>query len=150
MNRLIPLKLDVVIPLSRTVLARVEDQELSRKTMAGILEKTLAEIPEAERKPQDKAMLARLLGNLPEAEQQLQLAIKDDGKQVQHRLDRAQVLLESEQLDEALNEITVCLKLEPRNSRIRSLETRIRQALQKKSNLFENLKIAPPLEGRAE
>ena len=150
MNRLIPLKLDVVIPLSRTVLARVEDQELSRKTMAEILEKTLAEIPEAERKPQDKAMLARLLGNLPEAEQQLQLAIKDDGKQVQHRLDRAQVLLESEQLDEALNEITVCLRLEPRNSRARSLETRIRQSLQKKSNLFENLKIAPPLEGGAE
>lgn len=150
MNRLIPLKLDVVIPLSRTVLARVEDQELSRKTMAEILEKTLAEIPEAERKPQDKAMLARLLGNLPEAEQQLQLAIKDDGKQVQHRLDRAQVLLESEQLDEALNEITVCLRLEPRNSRARSLETRIRQSLQKKSNLFENLKISPPLEGGAE
>lgn len=144
MQRVVPQHVNTLLELSRLCLSRTEDREIVQKQLAGMLEASLAKVPETEQSPQDKAMLARMKGNLEEAEQELSAAIKQDGKQLPPRQDRAEVLLELGRVDEAWDEITVCLKLQSRNTRTHQLETRIKQAMQKKKgSMFDKIETAP-------
>lgn len=131
MRRVIPLQTSVIVRIARSLLPLPTLDLESRETLATLLEESLTATPAESRNAVDKSVLARLRKDLSGADKELQAAIKDDGKLVQARYDRAEVLLEMGQLQTALDEVTVCRRLEPRNSRCRSLETRIRQAIQR-------------------
>jgi len=147
MQKIVPENLEILIQLSRLSLTRTEDREIVQKQLARMLGKALEAAQEADRRPQEKAILARLSGNLEEAERELSIAVKLDGKQLLPRQDRAEVLLELGRVDEARDEINVCLKLQSRNTRSRQIESRIRQALlQKKESLFDKVITVPPEE----
>lgn len=151
MQKVIPQERGTLIQLSRPALARREDRDLVTNELHRMLEAVLSGIPEAERVPQDKAMLARLKGDLEAAERELSAALKLDGRQLEVRQDRAEVLFEMNRMEDALDEIAVCMKLQSRNTRTHQLETRIRQGLKQKqgsafdkSNALEKLKTLPP------